>query len=184
MKEKKNLDLEPSKHSEYLRPAARAVGLHVKTFHSFWSRQLSWQEKNTAPDCSKNRREECQKRGPGRWIKMVQDCLWLTLGSSRPHMFVLATAKSSGLRCRGGEKSHRSSCEKSRKATKWILGGGVCSLRSWLLISCRQERFDRRWFLNVSDWWKLALHSRCPLLARQGRMWRASPLLAGSRMNR
>lgn len=157
----------PSKDGEYLN-AARAVGLHVKPFHSFWSRQLSWEgKKNTAPDCSKNRREDCQKRGPGRWIKMVRDCLWLTLGSSRPHMFVLATAKSpSGLRCRGGEKSHRRSCEKPCKATKRIPGGGVRSLRSWLLISCGQERFDGRWFLKMSDWWKLALHSRWPLLAR------------------
>lgn len=80
-RKKKNLGLWCGlQHSEYLRPAARAVGLHVKPFHSFWSRQLSWEEQKTLLQIAQRIEEETVKRGDqeggSKWSRTVCDLRW------------------------------------------------------------------------------------------------------------
>lgn len=171
----------PSKHSEYFRPTARAAGPHIEPFDSFWSRQFREKEKTQLQ--MTHRKEE---KGGGGWSRTVCDSRWSVHICTRlcwlRHNLLWARAE-------GGEKSHRSSCEKPSKATKCVPGGGVCRARphaAHFWSPAGTGGFDGRWFLNVSNWWK---SSSCPPLEPfsfgwQGRMWRAAPLLAGLRMNR
>lgn len=163
----------PSKHSEYSGPTARAVGPQVEPTHSFWGRQFREKGKKTQLQMP-HRKEEKNAGGggvPGGWIKMVQDCLSVHI---RTHLCWLQR-NPLWAEAEGGEKSHPSSCEKPRKATKCIPVGGVRRDRPHVAhfrTPAGMGGFDGRWFLNVSDWWNSL--SRPPLepfsIGRQGRI--------------
>lgn len=134
------------------------------------------------------------RKKTGRWIKMVQNCLWLTqTNAGQPTVTVSACicVRYSEIPLWAEVKSQWLPVQrhgKPRKATKCVpLVVLVVVVSTRLLqIWCGYEHFDRRWISNAFDWWT-GSSSRPPLemssVGRQGRMWRASPILTGSRMD-
>lgn len=154
----------PSKHREYSRPTARASGAdslggRKKTQLRMPQRK---EEKNAGGGGG-------YQEGGSKWSRTVCDSRWSvhirTGWLQRNPLWAEAE---------GGGKSHPSSCEKPRKATKCVPGGGVRRDRPHAAHSRTPGMggLDGRWFLNVSEWWNSS--SRPPLepfcTGRQGRI--------------